>query len=80
MFMHQQHMNVHRSFIQNNQNWKQLRCHVMNEELSKLWYIHAMECLLSNKRCQLGIRNNLDVSQGNYAKWKRANPKRLHTA
>ena len=42
------------------------------ECLNKMWYIHTMVLLLSNKKEQaINTCNNLDGSQGSYAEWKK---------
>lgn len=42
------------------------------ERLSKLWYVHNIECYSGLKRNKPSIQyNNLDESPGNYAGWKK---------
>lgn len=59
------------AFFLTAQQQKQPRC-----PLNKVWYIHTMEYYPKNEQI---TRNNLDESPENFAEWKEANPKRLHT-
>ena len=63
-------MNVYSNFIRNSQ--KQPRCPSTDEWLTKLWYIHAMVLLSSNKEQTIDTCNNLEKSQGNYVEWKKS--------
>ena len=72
--------NIHSSLLCNSRNLKRLRRPSRGEWLNRLWSIHTMESCSAIKEQTTDPQDNQGVSVGDYAEWKKANHRRLHTA
>ena len=73
-------MNIHSGFIYNSQKLNQFRCPSTGKWLNRLWSTRTVESCSAIKEQTTDTRDNQGDSPGDYAEWKKANHRRLHTA